>query len=710
MERPPRLRLVFEDPNILRASQRRRGLQRCWYQLRPGVATVAELASQIHQAFRLHRSCPHGLVLTMDDFVLPSFESTKILKDEDTIIIKKKGVKFKATRMICSGPNEEVLESGRNLALDSSTLAANSHTELGDEAHMNLRNVMARQKKSNLNGMLVAEKKKKRFNNLQGSDTLAIKDSKVDLQGDDKDVVLPNGKTEHLATPSSEMGQNVRKRKHLYKHQGSHSTLAIKDSERDSQGDEDGVVHPNDNTTGIASSELVNAKRRRKHSKSQCSGTLAIKNSARDSQGDEDGMVLPNENKVKVKSSTETLNAKRKRKQSNQLQGSKVVAKEKDGGHASAPDAHGDVKLRSRSARRKSNKRLWVRTHGLKKKMSDIQIAESGSPVNVVNKNTEMDEEVVPVIVHPGHIRFESAEMCSVPANGLVKTLQWNGTTSKKKGQKWGREKTSNKWNGDDSYNLTVNDESNDKEPEPVKVCNEELEATKEENIVEKVEMIKESSGIKEIEPEKQTLDFESLLPMTRLPEKGDVLAYRLVELSSSWCPELSPFRIGKVSSYESSSSKIILHVHPKYPLPTREKSEEGDESISIYKEDGSLEIEYASLVDIRIFKSRDLEEAAPNISTSDIIPTPAQVSGSVTCGNNGLEAVSFHPENDLIINEEINKVLSDKKAQLQKENNVMKNFGDSTATRSWSYRSLRRNALGPTLAMLRSKNDDNTG
>ena len=32
---------------------------------------------------------------------------------------------------------------------------------------------------------------------------------------------------------------------------------------------------------------------------------------------------------------------------------------------------------------------------------------------------------------------------------------------------------------------------------------------------------------------------------MSSVPQEGDIIAYRLVELSTSWCPELSSFRVG---------------------------------------------------------------------------------------------------------------------------------------------------------------------
>ncbi|KAG6573691.1 Coilin, partial [Cucurbita argyrosperma subsp. sororia] len=45
------------------------------------------------------------------------------------------------------------------------------------------------------------------------------------------------------------------------------------------------------------------------------------------------------------------------------------------------------------------------------------------------------------------------------------------------------------------------------------------------------------------------------------LPQKGDVVAYRLIELSSTWTPEISSFRAGKVSWQGSlDSSKTMVN------------------------------------------------------------------------------------------------------------------------------------------------------
>ncbi|ONM17864.1 Coilin [Zea mays] len=72
-------------------------------------------------------------------------------------------------------------------------------------------------------------------------------------------------------------------------------------------------------------------------------------------------------------------------------------------------------------------------------------------------------------------------------------------------------------------------------------------------------------------------------------------------------CPELSSFRVGKVVLYDPISLRIILLPVQEYPITT-EENEDKDEpdmlvDLSPYKEDGSLEIEYSSLLDVRLLK-----------------------------------------------------------------------------------------------------------
>ena len=53
---------------------------------------------------------------------------------------------------------------------------------------------------------------------------------------------------------------------------------------------------------------------------------------------------------------------------------------------------------------------------------------------------------------------------------------------------------------------------------------------------------------------------------------------------------------------------------------------------------------------------------------------------------------------------EEINEALSAKKAELSKEDDWSQ--ANSSGRSSWSYRALRRSALGPTMAFLRAQNE----
>ncbi|XP_020589555.1 coilin-like isoform X2 [Phalaenopsis equestris] len=101
-----RFRLIFDDPHLLDKSQRSLGLRRCWFLLKPDITVIGDLASQIRECFGLR----HRIVLSMDDFVLPSFESTSIIKEKDIVRVKRKEAKQKD---ICK-PND-----GQNIFQDS---------------------------------------------------------------------------------------------------------------------------------------------------------------------------------------------------------------------------------------------------------------------------------------------------------------------------------------------------------------------------------------------------------------------------------------------------------------------------------------------------------------------------------------------------------------------------------------------------------------
>ncbi|WMV28950.1 hypothetical protein MTR67_022335 [Solanum verrucosum] len=86
-----RLRLSFNDPDILSDLQKSEGFVKTWLLLKPQQhRTVSDLSSYLLHTFQLHDSCPNGILLSMDGFVLPPFESTCILEDKDVVSVKKK--------------------------------------------------------------------------------------------------------------------------------------------------------------------------------------------------------------------------------------------------------------------------------------------------------------------------------------------------------------------------------------------------------------------------------------------------------------------------------------------------------------------------------------------------------------------------------------------------------------------------------------------
>ncbi|KAH9312910.1 hypothetical protein KI387_027945, partial [Taxus chinensis] len=295
-----------------------------------------------------------------------------------------------------------------------------------------------------------------------------------------------------------------------------------------------------------------------------------------------------------------------------------------------------------------------------------------------------------------------------------IPCLCFNGMESllKGKAKNWGKEKNS-------SANRV-------KEP----VCPRE-----EENI---------SSDVREEDTQnKCPLNFDELPSLSGLPQQGDIIAYRLVELSvTSWCPELSCFRVGKIASYDCQSTKIRLVTVSEYPFVVTDSLDEEhaqETDTSPYNEDGSLEIDFGSLVDVRWIHKQN-----SNGNTNTCKPY-AKVAGTIakcTNGernsngsahmNTGLPASDVNGDGkNLSVWEEINQAFSSKKAELAlkkdqmepvsmdaqiiknskkpgskstKEKFQISKQGNGTRTPRTS-KSLRGSALGPTISLLRAQN-----
>ncbi|KAK1381533.1 hypothetical protein POM88_028277 [Heracleum sosnowskyi] len=140
----------------------------------------------------------------------------------------------------------------------------------------------------------------------------------------------------------------------------------------------------------------------------------------------------------------------------------------------------------------------------------------------------------------------------------MPETIQWNGITSKKQGQKWGTEKISS-YQGNEY--VDVNGDHSDTN-----------------NIVKEIVT---SSPI----------EFNELPPLTgNMPKEGYMIAYRLLKLSSSWTPE--------------PSETLMLAPVAEYPVVLEKL--DGEESAS--QQDISLysTIDFRSLIDVRLVKLND--------------------------------------------------------------------------------------------------------
>ncbi|XP_075660041.1 coilin isoform X4 [Castanea sativa] len=583
-----RVRLEFKQRHLLKKSQLKEGLKRSWFLLKPEIETISDLTTHLLHNFDLLRSCPNGLILFMDGFVLPPFESTCILKDKDIVCVRRKGDKvfdsIKAGDRVDSivVVDEDVEEQG---VVDGLKLLANEEfdkecDECDDCGHE--RKVSKKRKASR---KLHSPKRKK---------------SKV--AATDKCLVVPE--------------------------------------------DDQTNVHAEDNGN-LHHSEALLKKRVKKDKSSKLPG-----------ERDKSSALGSNEKSNGTTKSTPNV------KRFCQLQ---------ENGNESVNVSHGP---------------------GETKKQYQGQIAKKDeeSPVKDTQKVSEeheqpdedSDEEgdVVPIVIRPGHIRFGRPSKDADPSvqqNEIPREIsQWNGITCKKKGQKWGIEKNaSHKWND----RMNWNQESSDMRTSERKT------------------------------PATNPIDFDKLLPYTSMPKEGDVIAYRLIELSSSWTPELSTFRVGKISRYYPESKRIFLVTVPEYPIDSKKIAEESEEeygaqpAASLYGEDGSLKIDYSSLVDVRIVKPGNSNSGKAVVSEVNEVPVDNQtaVSGFGASNNNKETPAPTRENGEVNVWEEISQALDTKKAQLSQEDGWSRE--ESSLKNGWSYRALRGSALGPTMARLRAQN-----
>ncbi|GAV74936.1 hypothetical protein CFOL_v3_18416 [Cephalotus follicularis] len=614
-----RLRLAFEDRHFLSKSQRTEGLKRSWFLLKPQLKTISHLSSYLLYFFNLTNACPNGLILSMNGFVLPPFESTHILKDTDIICVKKKGGKSSEIAKVGDGANElevEIVEKQPAVVLTDVNLLSNEEfdKETGGYASESEENEHAHEKLEHTEAGCSVSKKRKASNKLQGSKRKKRKNaSSEDCLPEDDLHVEKNG-TSHRGGVLTE--------KSLVKKNRSFNTKGKL---------EESSTPENDDKS--SSESKPNAKR-------QC-------------QLSENGK----------------------------------------GGLDVSSTSGGTKKVPSRSARRKKAKRHWLRErlrmekeelhHDLLLGNDNQQSPEKDSPKFIeehqFNQNSDVEDDMVPIVVRPGHIRFDPNGKVDADRNVQqnhipMEIFQWNGITSKKKGQKWGKDKNaaSKKNNSTDFY----------------QECPDML-ITEEEMTVD------------------DDIDFKKFKPYAGLPKEGDVVAYRLIELSSFWTPELSSFRVGKISSCDPESNKILLVPVPEYPIAfDRNVDKDASElqtDMSLYREDGSLEMDFSSLIDVRIVKHGNLSSAKSVTSAVNEVDERDQTAVTSQPKNNNEVHAPTKENGQLDAWEEISQALSAKKAQLSQEDDW--STKESSGRRSWPYKAFRGSALGPIMSLLRAEN-----
>ncbi|XP_074576276.1 uncharacterized protein LOC141832791 isoform X4 [Curcuma longa] len=665
-----RLRVEFDD-HLLTESQKSEGFVRCWLLVRPDFTTVSDVAAHILRTFALDGTCPDGIILSMDDFVLPLFESTSIFKNSDKVRVSKKLDKKKKLFEIGGEAyhiqNSDIVEKRPIFLCDElltvqdsqedirlfiaipckNKTVENAYAEEERTTNMptfSIEEINLKRKRKQSDELQNPKKKKCKLHSLKQTSTTA--DLKDNIHSEQhKSLTL-----EEACISSSEEDK-------FSKLITPHSDDDHKDCSTTKGKRKKKLKLYNSKKTSITANQEENI-----HAEQQKS--LAL----------DETLNLSNGNEIFDKTTS----------QNDDQNDCSIATQERsdyvDNSHKIPPELHtGDTKkLPSRSARRKKAKRQWRRQAEQKVEEVQVQVLtndkqNTSSDHQAVDETSDREEEIIPVIVRPGHIRFESLddqEHKNTHSNGPVETLKWNGTTSKKKGQKWGREKTIG-WN-DDQYTCRTSSGN--------LITDEEQHANDQTN-------------------------FESLFPLTRLPKEGDILVYRLVELSSSWCPEISPFRVGKVSSYDPISENIVLVLVPEYPILKKDKDAEESPlqaDSTLYTDDGSLEIKYTSLLDVRLFKEQypnSLQNEKSEVGRSNNLAVETNSKQSATPLSDAGLSTGW---------EQIELALDEKKSQLQNSEVASTPKKQShNSTTPWSYRALRRSALGPTLALLRNNGND---
>ncbi|KAJ6981278.1 coilin-like isoform X1 [Populus alba x Populus x berolinensis] len=662
-----RLRLVLD--NALTTTTE--GLRKCWILLKPQHRTISDLSSHILHVFDLHNACHSGLLLSMEGFVLPPFESTCILKDKDIVRVIKKG--GTATEII-------KIDDGLNDSLNVVEIIDKPPVTIGTN-------------------LLANEEFEKESDSYES-------EQEVDVAAEVEDVEnSPEVKAVSKKRKASKDAHSPKRKK--TKSASAKKWLEVSENVvTDVSAEQNGTLSivDVDERSGKGRKAMRDTKKRKKTKSASAEKCMEVSENVVTSvcAGQNGTLSIFKADERSSKSTKATFNAQKS-------------CQREQNGNGSVDASHilsGSKKCPSRSARRKKAKRQWLKEQLKAEKKAQnkrellLNINQQSSEKDNENdsgespepgsqktseekfredkqlgeRDSDVEGDVVPIVIRPGHIRFEPLKKGdsdhAVPQNHIsIERFQWNGITSKKKGQKWGKEKV---------VSFKRNDYNNFKKESY------------------------SSLTIEERTPVYDCTNFEEFPHYASLPKEGDVIAYRLVELSPSWTPELSSYRVGKVSKYDLESNIVMLVQVPEYPVIPEKIDDEASDALpetSPYQEDGSLEIKFSALFEVRLVHHGNLKSAKSVTGGSNEVHVRDQDSGTGFKLNNNHEAGTSAQENGKHNPwEETKQALTAQKAWLSQEDSCKK--PESSGRSPWSYKALRGSALGPTVALLRAQNE----
>ncbi|BBN12737.1 coilin [Marchantia polymorpha subsp. ruderalis] len=704
-EKGVRIRLKFQDAGILSKQQIDQGLAQCWHLVRfDDVRTIDDVASDISSIFSLGESCPNGLGLEVDGFVLPTSQSAQLLKDSDLVRIRRKveppitprtevprdvrkdepflingyryasygGLELRAidefekeTGGYKSEEEEGEMETDTSLdggartlgetklapiflkdlersgkkrkrAKDPGTEAGKSRRSPGNGLPLSLANAETKEEKHKANKV-----SRRTGVNLRALDEfegeLGGYESEQEEDENEEETDFSLGGTKNVIPfEVRSLGTPREEKRTAKKHKLSKKDVEIRDdiqmqqlkmAVNDIDGEAEDAIkkkrkkNPDVNVSRhtedglqlspVKGKDRKNSRRadkaedllrkdeklgappessRKKRLKEKSKiklvsspevgddSSMRLENTAMDSDNHEDGQR--NENRAAQDGET---NLRTPGKDSKSIPGD---------------DAHRP----SRSARRKKAKRKWLREQQAKTaNLSTEEDVIKSVPSHEQTVEVDTGEDVLPVVVRAGHIRFEPYEedLSGHPPRASLPVLNLlDQPISKRQGQNWGQEKTAKKQKGKGRIKESADDASFD-----ANAC---------------------SDGERTYNG-----DLDKLPSLPNAPQCGDVIAYRLVELTTSWTPELSSHRVGVVASVDSKTNMIKLAPHPDYPFCLRDAEvDEGADMESElyplpYDADGNLETEISALVDVRLLKKKTSANCPESVEE-----TEKQVSG----------------------------------------------------------------------------------